>query len=371
MVKVAVALSGGVDSSLAAWLLKKQGHELVGLSLRLGQGPDSACRAGAQMARELGIPHLIVDAAAEFERQVMGPAIAAYANGLTPNPCARCNARVKFPLLWRAARQAGCSVLATGHYARLEPQAVGVAIEEGVDRTKSQAYFLARLRVSQLGSLAFPLGGMTKTQVREAAEREGLSAAARPESQDACFLPPGGWDQIMAESGAVRPGTVVDGQGKVLARHGGLHRFTVGQRRGLGVALGTPQYVLALRGPSAEVVVGPQSGLMATGLLARDALWHEDAYHRGGLTVRLRYTHAGVGCRVISPGRSESRQGRGKGEELGDSLTGRPSGKGVIEVKFDQPQRAVAPGQLAVFYIDRRVVGSAWISKAIQHTDGS
>ncbi|KMY67561.1 hypothetical protein AAU61_12210 [Desulfocarbo indianensis] len=372
MAKVAVALSGGVDSTLAAWLLKGQGHELVGLSLKLGRGPDLAYRAGAQMARELGIPHLVVDVAAEFQRQVVGPAVAAYAYGLTPNPCARCNARVKFPLLWRAAQEAGCSVLATGHYARLEPQTGGAAIAEGVDRTKSQAYFLARVRVSGLGSLAFPLGGMTKAQVREAAEREGLSAAARPESQDACFLPPGGWDQLMAESGAVRPGRVVDGQGKVLASHGGLHRFTVGQRRGLGVALGTPQYVLALRGPSAEVVVGPQSGLMATGLLARDALWHEEAFQRGGLTVRLRYTHPGVGCRVIPLSRPEGGLGMDNGGGgLGHGPRGRPWENGFIEVKFAQPQRAVAPGQLAVFYSDRRVVGSAWISQAIQQTDGS
>ena len=303
-IKVAVALSGGVDSSLTALLLKEQGYQVVGLSLRLGQGPDLAWQSGARLASELGVAHQVVDASAQFDSKVMQWAIRDFAMGRTPNPCARCNARVKIPLLRRAAQKAGCELLATGHYARLEYKHGGLALREGADRGKSQAYFLARLRPEQLEGLIFPLGGMTKGQVREAAAKAGLSTAERPDSQDACFLPPGGWDEIMAGAGAVKPGSLVDEKGQVLGQHNGLHRFTIGQRRGLGVALGTPQYVQALDGRNAQVVVGPVESLKAAGLRATGAIWHEDLTTRTNLRVRLRYTHPGVGCRVIVPGDS-------------------------------------------------------------------
>ncbi len=352
--KVAVALSGGVDSSLSALILKEQGRQVVGLSLKLGQGPDLAWQAGARVASELGIPHLVVEAAAEFNSLVVRPAIEAYAKGLTPNPCARCNAMVKFPLLWRAAREAGCDLLATGHYARLAPFNGGVALEEGVDRAKSQAYFLARLSAAELAKLCFPLGGLTKSQVRARAAEAGLSAAIKPESQDACFLPAGGWDELMTNAGEVRPGRVVDQEGRTLAEHRGLHRFTIGQRRGLGVALGAPQYVLAINGPEAEVVVGPEESLKASGLKATGATWQQYPGAQTDLKVRLRYTHPGVGCRIVS-----SSLPLGLNEEQAD-----------IVVEFDEPQKAVAPGQLAVFNRGARVVGSAWITQSLKNTDG-
>lgn len=341
MAKLAVAMSGGVDSSLAALVLRQAGHQVVGLSLRLGAGPDQAWRAGAGAAAQLGLEHRVVEAAGPFEERVLGPVAQAYAEGLTPNPCALCNARVKLPLLWEAARELGCRALATGHYARLELEDGGWRLGEARDRSKSQAYFLARVEPALLAHLLFPLGEMEKEQVRRLAAQEGLAAAQRPESQDCCFLPTGGWDQFMDQRGAVRPGVLEDAQGRELGRHQGLHRFTVGQRRGLGLAMGQPVYVTALDGPRAAVKVGPRPELATRGLEASRALWHGRPAAGEELTVRFRYSHPGIACRV-------EQEGQG------------------LRVWFAREQGAVAPGQLAVFYQARRIMGSAWIDKAIQ-----
>lgn len=340
MARIAAALSGGVDSAVAAWLLGQQGHRVVALSLSLGQGRDEAPQAGAAVARQLGLEHLVVPAQREFAEQVVRPSLEAYASGITPNPCACCNARVKFPLLWRVAREMGCQALATGHYARLVEDAGGRRLAEASQRGKSQAYFLARLDPEMLGRLVFPLGELSKPQVREMACGAGLEAAQRPESQDACFLPPGGWDELMAGHGLLRPGTVEDQAGRVLASHGGLHRFTIGQRRGLGVALGQPAYVLALDGARSAVRVGPPEALMSRGLWGAEPRWFAPPAQADGLTVRVRYAHQGVGCRV--------------NEE-----------DGRLRVDFLEPQRAVAPGQLAVFFRGDQLWGSAWITEAI------
>lgn len=340
MAKTAVAMSGGVDSSVAAMILARAGHRVVGLSLRLGNGPDGAWRAGAKAAAELGLEHHVVDAAPEFERLVLGPSVRQYARGRTPNPCALCNAGVKFPLLWRAARRLGCEVLATGHYARLERDSQGPILAQGLDVSKSQAYFLARLEPSLLSRLCFPLGELSKKQVKEMAAQAGLRAAGLAESQDNCFLPPGGWDELMARYDAIRPGAVEDAQGRVLAAHQGLHRFTIGQRRGLGVAAGRPLYVLELDGARAAVKVGPSSGLMVKGLRARDPHWFRDPVPGREMTVRHRYTRREARCLV----------------HIRDDM---------LEVELNEPERAVAPGQLAVFFQGRRVMGSAWITDVI------
>ncbi len=341
LAKVAVAMSGGVDSTVAALLLKGRGHQVLGLSLRLGQGPDLAWQAGARAAGQLGIEHRVVDARERFAREVVEPAVVAYARGLTPNPCAVCNARVKFPLLWAAAREAGCAFLATGHYARLEEVGGRLLLAEGRDAHKSQAYFLARLEGEIFCHLRFPLGELEKTQVRELARRAGLAAAQSKESQDNCFLPPGGWDELMIRHQAVRPGVLEDERGRVLGRHRGLHRFTVGQRRGLGIAAGRRLYVLGLDGARAAVRVGPESGLETKGFWGSSPLWHGPAPWNQELVVRHRYSR---------------RRPRAVLE---------PSPGGGVVVHFSQPERAVAPGQLAVFYQGRRVLGSAWIDKTI------
>lgn len=340
MARLAVALSGGVDSSVAAWLLREQGNEVIGLSLRLGQGPDAAWGAGAAAAAQMDLAHQVVDAGPAFAQQVVDPSVAAYASGRTPNPCAWCNARVKLPLLMAAARDLGCEALATGHYARLVPGPEGPCLAEAADAAKSQAYFLARVRPRPLAGLRFPLGELTKPRVRDLARAAGLLAAERPESQDGCFLPPGGWDELIERHGAARPGVIEDERGRVLARHRGLHGFTIGQRRGLGVALGSPAYVLALDGERAAVRVGPAEGLQARGLVGAAPIWHLPREDRPELKVRIRYAHRGVACRV---------------EEGPDG----------VRAWFETAQRAVAPGQLAVFTSRGLVAGSAWITKAI------
>ncbi|MCF8034621.1 MAG: tRNA 2-thiouridine(34) synthase MnmA [Desulfarculaceae bacterium] len=337
---IAVAMSGGVDSSLAALLLHQAGHQVVGLSLRLGAGADRGWQAGAQAAAQMGLPHQVVEAAGPFERQVLEPVAEAYATGLTPNPCAWCNARVKLPLLWRAAQKHGCQALATGHYARVREVDGVPLLAEASHRAKSQAYFLARVGPELLPCLRFPLGELDKEQVRQKAAQAGLKAAGEPESQDACFLPPGGWDQFMASRRAPRPGTMQDAGGRVLGHHQGLHQFTVGQRRGLGLALGEPVYVTALDGERAVVRVGPKPELATRGLVGSRARWYAEPEDGETISVRFRYSHAGVPCWV-----------RRQGE--------------MVEARFEREQGAVAPGQLAVFFRGEAILGSAWIDKSI------
>jgi tRNA-specific 2-thiouridylase len=242
--------------------------------------------------------------------------------------------------LWRAAHQAGCQALATGHYAGLQRHEWGTCLIQAADQAKSQAYFLARLAPELLERLVFPLADLSKGRVRALAQGAGLMAAQAPESQDACFLPPGGWDSLMTSLGLIRGGCLEDDSGQVLGFHDGLHRFTVGQRRGLGVALGQPLYVLALDGQRAAVRLGTQEGLWARGLIGQDVLWYLPPSLRQDLRVRIRYAHPGVPCGVEA-----------KGSDL--------------MVEFASPQRAVAPGQLAVFFQGDRVAGSAWIGEPI------
>lgn len=341
MGRVAVALSGGVDSAVAALLLHRAGHEVLGLSLRLGRGPDRAPEAGARVAGQLGIGHQVIEAAEAFTAQVAGPSARAYAEGRTPNPCALCNAGVKLPLLWEMAHRQGCQALATGHYCGLRTADGGSRLVEAGHRAKSQAYFLARVPRELLGKLIFPLASLDKDQVRRLARQAGLEAAEGPESQDACFLGPGGWDELVESLARPRPGVFEDAEGRRLGSHQGVHRFTIGQRRGLGLALGGPVYVTAIDGPRAAVVVGPEEELMARGLWGRDPLWYGEPPADGRYTVRVRYRHRGAACGVTM---------------VGD----------LVKVEFDQPVRAVTPGQLAVFARDDEIFGSAWIHRAMR-----
>lgn len=338
MARIGLALSGGVDSTVAAHLLQQEGHQVIGLTLRIGAGPQAPLSEAPESARALGVEHHVIDAAEAFERLVLEPAARAYSRGFTPNPCAVCNAEVKFPLLWEAACSLGCDMLATGHYARLVPLQDGPALAQGADCHKSQAYFLARLGSDMLGRLLFPLGGLQKDQVRGLARRLGLPAAQRAESQDGCFLPSGGWDEIISSRNLIRPGLIEDQRGNRLGTHQGIHRYTVGQRRGLGIALGHPAYVLELDGERAAVKVGTKELLVTTGLTGVSPMWRIKPRPDEIFDCRVRYSARAVACRVSA------------GNE--------------INVDFLQPQGAVAPGQLAVFFKDAIVAGSAWISKS-------
>ncbi|MBU1742456.1 MAG: tRNA 2-thiouridine(34) synthase MnmA [Proteobacteria bacterium] len=342
-VRVAVAMSGGVDSSVAAWLLKRAGGDVLGVtalfrpeSTDCGGGNDA--RTAALVCRDLGVEHVVLDGRRFFERRVIGPFVAAYAQGRTPNPCVVCNARAKFGWLLAEALARGAGLLATGHYARrVGPGGAGLA--EGVDRAKSQAYFLARVTPAAWRRVILPLGWMTKEETRALARAAGLPTAEREESQEVCFVPHGDPARMVeGRRPSLGPGLMLDPAGRELGAHQGLHHFTVGQRRGLGLTLGHPAYVLDLDPATNAVTIGRREDL----LVRRFRVSHLRMWTRLGsearLDVRVRYRQRAV------PGRLR--------------LLGHHA-----RVEVDRPVRAVAPGQLAVFYHGRRVAASGWIER--------
>jgi len=344
-VTVAVAMSGGVDSSVAAWLLQRAGHDVLGVTAlfrpeSIGRGGSNDARAAATVCRDLGIEHVVLDGRRFFERRVIGPFAAAYAQGRTPNPCVVCNARAKFGWLLAAVLARGAKLLATGHYARrVGPGGRGLA--EGVDEAKSQAYFLARVTPAAWRRVILPLGEMTKEETRALARAAGLPTAEREESQEICFVPHGDPARIVeGRQPSPDPGLMLDPAGRELGWHQGLHHFTVGQRRGLGLTLGHPAYVLDLDPATNAVTVGRQEDLLVSHFrVSHLRIWSRDELGpEARLDVRVRYRQRAVPgrLRLVGPG---------------------------ARVEVDQPIRAVAPGQLAVFYRGGRVAASGWIER--------
>lgn len=337
---VAVAFSGGVDSALAAHLLREQGFEVLTVHLRLTAAAEGGRRA-AQLARALGLPFLEVDLRSEFEAWVVRQFVQSYARGLTPNPCVLCNAVIKFGVLWERVRALGARYLATGHYVRRLPAPEGgFGLWRGLDRSKDQSYFLQRLPREVLPQVLFPLGELTKVEVRRRFQALGLPAMdLPPESQEVCFIPPEGYREFLLRAGvAAPPGEMVDAHGRYCGRHRGLIHYTVGQRRGLGLAAREPLYVLKLCPETNRVVVGSKAELFAPGLkaVAPNWLWEPP----GGefeATAVIRYRHPGVRARI------------------------RQEADGRLTVVFAQPQAAVAPGQAVAFYEGDRLLGGAWI----------
>lgn len=351
--RVVVAMSGGVDSSVAAGLLIEQGHEVIGVSMQLydqreGQVSFGTCctiddlHDARRVAAALGIPHYILNFESPFHQHVVANFVSEYVAGRTPIPCARCNSEVKFQTLLDRARGLEAGVLATGHYARISREATGRAVlRRGADVAKDQSYFLFSLTQAQLAQAEFPVGELDKPTVREHARRLGLRVAEKPDSQEICFVPDGDYAGFVTRHAADTPrdGPIIDRDGQVLGTHGGIHRFTVGQRKGLGLSSTAPLYVLAIRADDAAVVVGPRAALGQTTVTAADVNWIVAAAPLDwtAVTAQIRHRHRAAPARVRA-------------------LAGRRA-----ELVFDEPQNAVTPGQAVVFYDDEVVVGGGWI----------
>ncbi|HYB61260.1 MAG TPA: tRNA 2-thiouridine(34) synthase MnmA [Methylomirabilota bacterium] len=362
---IAVAMSGGVDSSTVAAILCERGERVVGLTMQLwdqrrmpelrpaGAAPQRCCSLddaydARRVAQHLGIPHYVLNYEARFEETVVRPFVDSYLAGSTPVPCAQCNNHVKFDPLIATARKIGAERLATGHYARIRFNETTGRHEllRAVDDAKDQSYFLYGLTQEQMTRTIFPLGELDKQSVRELARRAALPVAEKAESQEICFVPSGHYVQFiesyLAERGETVPegeGEIVTTGGEVLGRHRGLHRYTVGQRRGLGVAVGRPLYVVSLERGSNRVIVGEEQELRSAGCEVREVNWIPFARPERPLRarVKIRNRHEAADATV-------------------EALAG-----GGARIRFDEPQRAVTPGQAAVFYDGEIVLGGGWI----------
>ncbi len=354
--RVVVAMSGGVDSAVTAALLAERGHEVVGITLRLYDADADARRKGAccagqdiddarRVADELGFPHYVLDYRRRFRDDVIEPFAAGYARGETPIPCVLCNRTVKFRDLRAVARDLGAAALATGHYARRVPGRFGVELHRAADARRDQSYFLFATTAEELAFLRFPLGGMTKEEVRRAAARLALPVAAKPDSRDICFVPDGDYASLVRRlrPAAAAPGDIVDAEGRVLGRHEGVAGYTVGQRRGLRIGGGpAPLYVLRIDGERNRVVVGPRGALAETVVHVAGVNWLGDgAPPPGGvdLEVKLRSMQAPVAATLRAAGRDRA------------------------VLRLAAPALGVAPGQACVFYDGERVLGGGWIRR--------
>jgi tRNA-specific 2-thiouridylase len=364
---IAVAMSGGVDSSTVAAMLRADGYNVVGLTMQLWNQRRLAGREGMpetvtgrccslddvydarRVAETIGIPYYVVNHEDRFETDVVRPFVQEYLSGRTPIPCSLCNNHLKFDQLLTVARQIGADSVATGHYARVEfDDAIGRwLLKRPTDRSKDQTYFLFGLTQEQLSRTLFPLGGMTKPEVRELARKHGLALAEKPDSQEICFVPGGDYksflDAYLAEQGESFPetaGELVTADGRVIGEHGGVHNFTVGQRKGLGVATGSPLYVLQIKGDTRQVVVGDQASLYSQTMVTRknNFISIDDLRQPMRVNVKIRHRHEAAPALIEKTGPDE------------------------ILVTFDEPQRAITPGQAAVFYDGDNVVGGGWIA---------
>jgi tRNA-uridine 2-sulfurtransferase len=359
-------MSGGVDSSTVAAMLRAEGYNIVGLTMQLWNQRRLAGKEGMpeavtgrccslddvydarRVAEVLSIPYYVVNHEERFEREVVRPFVEEYVSGRTPIPCSLCNNHLKFDELLVVARQIGAERLATGHYARVEfdEPSNRWLLKRPKDASKDQTYFLFGLTQEQLSRTIFPLGDMTKPEVRERARQHGLALAEKPDSQEICFVPGGDYknflDAYLSEQGESLPdtaGELVTTDGETIGEHNGIHNFTVGQRKGLGIATGSPLYVLQIKGDTKQVVVGPAESLYSRTLRAHrvNLIAVEDLTEPMRVTVKIRHRH-----------------------EAAPAMIGR-DGEEIL-VTFDEPQRAITPGQAAVFYDGDVVVGGGWIA---------
>ena len=354
--RVVVAMSGGVDSSVAAGLLAEAGHDVVGLSMQLydqRERPEafgSCCSLddlhdARRVASSLGFPHYILNLENEFRTKVVDDFVSEYASGRTPIPCVHCNADLKFSTLVERAAGFDAAAVATGHYAQVsfDEERRRYRLWRSADRDKDQSYFLFSLTQDQLSHALFPVGHLQKPEVRAVAQRLGLAVADKPDSHEICFVPDGDAAGYVDRAlGEARDGEIVDSAGAVLGRHRGIHRLTVGQRKGLGLATGTPMYVLKLEPTESRVIVGPREELGGRELIATRVNWIAGAspLQPVRLSARIRHRHRDAAATVT------------------------PDGHNSVHVLFDEPQMAITPGQAVVLYDGDEVMGGGWIDRA-------
>ncbi len=349
-------MSGGVDSSVVAALLKEQGYDVVGITLQLydyaGAMKKGACCAGQDIydakmvAEKIGIPHYVLDYESIFKNEVMEDFADSYLKGETPIPCVKCNQSVKFRDLFKVAKDLGADALATGHYVRRVEGENGAEMHHAVDPTKDQSYFLFATTREQLDFIHFPLGGMTKEETRKHAERLALPVAVKPDSQDICFVPEGGYTKVIEKlrPGALDAGDIVDMKGNIIGRHDGIINYTIGQRRGLGIAHTEPLYVVKLIPEKNQVMVGTVNDLLSQKVSIRSLNWigNGEKPNKGDeIWVKLRSTHKGAPATIIHA-----------------------NDNGEVEIALLEPQSAVTPGQACVMYKDSRVLGGGWITRS-------
>ena len=350
--RVLVGMSGGVDSSVTAHLLKQQGYEVIGVTMKvwpqdcISRAEDKCCGPSAiadarGVAHKLGVPHYVVDEAGSFEKLVIDYFSSEYRAGRTPNPCVMCNELLKFGSLWDKAKALGADYIATGHYAIIEHHADRTVLRKGIDGRKDQSYFLFSLRQEQLGRALTPLGGMTKPQIRDIARELGMKVADKVDSQEICFVPGNDYKAFLKShlgEEEFHRGGIYDTQGNFLGDHEGIEMFTIGQRKGLPGGSPKPRYVVDIDPDTSRVIVGDEEDLICEEFEVERTNWHipEDEIP-ATLNVKIRYSHPGTDATV------------------------EPLDKYRAKIRLHTPQRAVTPGQASVFYDGDRVIGGGWI----------